>query len=386
MNHTNTSSGLAADPHGELIQAIYDCALNPDGWNQTLEQIRILLDASAINLIGLEMASFDNPFLYSSNIPADYGKEYRAYWYEHDPWVRSAREQHLATAGATMTGRMLLDERELLKSEFYNDWLARQDIKDVLCANLWGAEPDMPHIILCFFRPPGAEGFHQAELDIIRGLSRHLNRAFGIAWRLGLLQRGGALRETVIDGLRQAVFLLDAQRQLLDANPAGRAMLAARDNPLIISKGRLMNLGQRAHPGLDAAFDHASQGMPVQIAFTHAASEAGQTTGQARLIALSETAGLGLPTPRVRYLLLIEPGSAVDAVALHAFAGLYKLTPAELKVLEGLIADETPEEIAARLNIGITTVRTHLKHLRLKTGARRLSGLVRIALASTRAG
>ncbi len=381
-----TPPGGAPDGYDALIQAIYDCALHPDGWNQTLEQIRILLDASAINLIGLEMASFDNPFLYSSNIPADYGKDYRAYWYEHDPWVLSAREQRLATAGATMTGRMLLDEKELLKSEFYHDWLAKQDIKDVLCTNLWGTVPDMPHIILCFFRPPGAEGFQHTELDIVRGLSRHLNRAFGIAWQMGLLQRGGALRETVLDGLRQAVFLLDAQRQILEANPAGRAMLAARNTPLVIGKGRLTGLGLRAFPGLDAAFGRADQGAPVPIAFASAASEAGEATGQARLIALTETAGLGLPTPRVRYLLLIEPTSGVDAGALSAFAGLYRLTPAELKILEGLVADETPEEIAARLNVGITTVRTHLKHLRLKTGARRLSGLVRIALASTRSG
>ena len=107
-----------------LLHDIYECALHPDGWDRTLTQIRQYLNASAINLIGLEMASYGNPFLFTSNIPIDYGKDYQRHWYHEDPWVLGARSKRLNRGGETLTGGMLADRRELKRSAFFHDWLA----------------------------------------------------------------------------------------------------------------------------------------------------------------------------------------------------------------------------------------------------------------------
>lgn len=53
------------------------------------------------------------------------------------------------------------------------------------------------------------------------------------------------------------------------------------------------------------------------------------------------------------------------------------ITFAEARVLLLLIAGETPNEAAASLGVAISTVRSHIRQLRLKTDAHSLPALIR---------
>jgi DNA-binding CsgD family transcriptional regulator len=54
----------------------------------------------------------------------------------------------------------------------------------------------------------------------------------------------------------------------------------------------------------------------------------------------------------------------------------------QLRVLLGLAEDATPADIAKRYGIAPSTVRTHLKSLFAKTGAKRQKDLVKLLLAA----
>jgi len=73
--------------HDALVEAIYESALNPVKWKEVLNQLSVYHNASAINMIGVDVNDFDNPFLLSQNLSGDYGKDYKNYWREH-VWVR----------------------------------------------------------------------------------------------------------------------------------------------------------------------------------------------------------------------------------------------------------------------------------------------------------
>jgi DNA-binding CsgD family transcriptional regulator len=75
----------------------------------------------------------------------------------------------------------------------------------------------------------------------------------------------------------------------------------------------------------------------------------------------------------------------VDHASLAALGKLFKLTTADQTVLLHLMQEATPEEIAVSLGISVHTVRTQIKSLREKTGVRRITELVHMALAATRA-
>ena len=382
------ATAAKAPDFDNLVQAIYESALDPDSWSQTLEKIRAHLNASAINLIALDVAAFDNPFLYTSNIPADYGKEYQAHWFKQDPWVKAAARQNLGIGGKTLMGNLLVDPRELRRSEFYNDWLADQDIKDVLATNLWeqdARQQDEPRIVLCFFRNQTAEDFQRSDQEKLQRLANHLNRAFRIAGRLGLLERGTALQQSVVDGLAQAVFMLDERKAIVQANPAAQRLLDARSSLVKLNNGHVSALGQRTNPDLDTAFTLADRGKSAQIAFHHPSPSGSLETGQARLVRLNEIQVFGLPQPNIRYLLMIEPANPISEDALKSFCGLFKLSRAEQCVLRELMNDATPDEIAQSQEVSLNTIRTHLKNIRQKTGVHRMTELVRMAFAATRA-
>ena len=61
---------------------------------------------------------------------------------------------------------------------------------------------------------------------------------------------------------------------------------------------------------------------------------------------------------------------------------LYGLTRAEAVVAADLAAGLTLEEIAAKANVGIETVRTHVKRAMAKTDTRRQAELVLLVLRS----
>ena len=382
----DTFRSRVAPDHDRLVQSIYESALDPERWNQTLEELRASLNASAINLFGLDMAAFDNPFVYTSNIPADFGQQYREYWHRHDIWVQGAVDQGLMAGGVSAVGRMLVDRREFMASEFFNDCLRGLGVQDVACTTLWDDEPGMPRIVLSFFRGLGVRDFEREEHERLNSLGQHLNRAFKIAWKLGKLSREQALQQSVMDGLRQAALVLDGHQKIVQANAEGQILLSEPDGLLQIRHGRLVGLGTQVSMSLAEAFASADRVIPACIVYRLDRENAQSLTGSARILQLGEARILGLPELHVRYLLLIERPVAPDADALAAFGQLYQLTRTELAVLAQLLNDATVEDIAATLDIGLPTVRTHLQNLRRKTGVRRQSELVRLALAALRSG
>jgi len=66
-----------------------------------------------------------------------------------------------------------------------------------------------------------------------------------------------------------------------------------------------------------------------------------------------------------------------------AIAAAFRLTPSELRVLMAIVEIGGVPDIAAKLGIAETTVKTHLGRLFEKTGAGRQADLVKIAAGFT---
>ena len=64
----------------------------------------------------------------------------------------------------------------------------------------------------------------------------------------------------------------------------------------------------------------------------------------------------------------------------HPLAALHSLTNRERDVLTLVAEGLTDQEVARQLRIGVRTVRSHLDHIRVKTGRRRRAELTRLAV------
>jgi DNA-binding CsgD family transcriptional regulator len=92
--------------------------------------------------------------------------------------------------------------------------------------------------------------------------------------------------------------------------------------------------------------------------------------GAERLV-LEIRAGAPVLTPALAQAVALPDGPLL----LEAGAPAVALTPAEVAVVEGLAAGLAPKQLAFERKVKLSTVRTHIKHAKRKTGARTLREL-----------
>jgi DNA-binding CsgD family transcriptional regulator len=63
----------------------------------------------------------------------------------------------------------------------------------------------------------------------------------------------------------------------------------------------------------------------------------------------------------------------------EAIAAVFDLSPAEIRILQRLLAGQAPGEIADDVGLAMPTVRSHLASIYAKTGTSRQSDLIRLA-------
>jgi DNA-binding CsgD family transcriptional regulator len=216
-------------------------------------------------------------------------------------------------------------------------------------------------------------------------LAPHVRRAVLVAKVIGTKQaEASALAET-FDGLRAAMFLVEADGRVVHANLAAQSMAAEGDIVSIVGD-RLL-----AH---DAPVNH-------RLLSIFAAAAGGDTA--------VGTAGVTLPLnarsgqPYVVHVLPLVSGlrsraartySAVAALFVHSatiasppppetIAKAFKLTPTELNVLLAIVEVGGAPEVAELLGIAVTTVKTHLARVYDKTGTKRHADLVKLVAGYT---
>lgn len=379
---------MAPRPLDSLIDGIYEAALDTVLWPKILAEIREGIGASAYSLFTLASDEGQKPELLTCNIDPDWSQAYRDYWWQHDAWVQGAFAQGLAAPGLTLSGSMLVDPQTFRRGIWFNEALRQQDIGDLLTTTLWSNEYPGPQLVLSFYRNLQSECFGTAELNQLKTLASHLRRAFRLTLSGARLNDGFQNQAAILDSMSQPLLILDGQRKIVSLNePAERLLSYPELRVLQVRNHRAIELGQRASPTLEAAFEWARihSGKPASIAFVILGNGGTPTTGGARLMKLRHppSRNFRLEDPD-RFMLQLELAESPPQEGLRAFADLFGLTQGELRVLVLMIEHFSPQMIADHLGISLPTVRTHLQRIRQKTGTRRFADLIRLALAASK--
>ena len=362
----------------ELVGSIYDCAIDPARWPETLVLMgeKLGFRAATLGLYALPSGKFvldictgiEEPWLTmmkntTADAVEDWGGEsvYRNFPMQ-EPAVRSRVSPYARTGE---------------ESRFIREWARPQGLIDNVTiivardASLLGA--------VTFGRHESQGPVGEREIELARLLIPHLQRAVTITQMLDYRTAEAATFEAVIDQLLAPVFLIAADMKIVHANRAARALLETGD----FLEARGGALAPRAL-GVAAALE------------TAIAQAAADESGMQRK-------GFGIPAqssggePRALHVLPLRfggfrPGIAPSAVAAVFVAPtpvaptdrdllteLFGLTQAEARVLERIAAGRTVADAAAELDIAPATVKTHLLRLFEKTGVNRQADLAALA-------
>jgi len=358
-----------------LIGSIYDCALEPERWPDTLTRLRLELDFAnaSISLLSLSSGSL----LLSIMTGPD------PIWLERMP--QYAADVVEAWGGAEKMLTFPIDEpivlswvrdrSELAKNRAFRDWGRPQGLHDVMAIPL--AIDRTVAGSVAFGRHDSQGQIGNAEVDAARLLLPHIQRAVAISKLLDVKSVVASSFEAAFDTLTVAVVLVDADLHIVHANGAARALLS-ENRQIGARRGVLTVLPQGVGAALGAAVRQAAQD-ETKIGRRGFGIPAATSDGMACVLhMLPLRYGVLRPglAPAAVAAIFIAPATSPAGAPLDALGALFDLTPAEQRVFRQVALGLTRSEVARSLGIEAATVKTHLEHIFAKTGTRRQAELV----------
>jgi DNA-binding CsgD family transcriptional regulator len=363
---------------GAVVAQIYDAAFDPSLWKDVLKTATHFLGGSSAALFSKNAAGTTLDVACHYNVASGYGQLYADRYIALDP---CAIAQCSAAVEEPTSIASYVRYDEFLETRFYREWVRPQRIVDVAAAVIDKSATSVSSFGV--FRDE-RDGLVDHETHRrTRLLAPHIRRAILVGRATELKNVEAAALADTLDGLRAAVFLIDAGTRLVHANAAARLLLA-QSNMLSLVNGRLTVSDMRAGHLLRAAAAAAGDG---DLALAGAVGQLSLMTRDGRRYVahlLPLTAGARRRAGRshqAALALFVQEATLETRPAGEVIGKSYALTPTELRVLLSIVDGGGVPECAEALGIADSTVKTHLSRLFEKTGCRRQADLVRLVAA-----
>jgi DNA-binding CsgD family transcriptional regulator len=354
-----------------LIGSIYDCAINPDCWDETLVRIR---DALACH----------NAMLHLDDLHAGrvlFHKHAGSDWSGFPEFQKYAPAMHaLLPADPDMDEPYVLSRHvtgaAAASSPFVQEWLKPQGVVDVMLLFLVRTSSRLSGLGLAWHERHGV--VTEAELDLARLLLPHVRRAATISNVLDASTIERSRTTEALDALACAVMLVDARGRVVYANRSAECLLQ-EGRSLRNVAGMLQAVASPATVELKNAIRLATQdearigraGLAIPL------GDAGVAPLFAHVLPMTGSdLRTGLQATAVAAIFVGVPTDQQSGAELMAAA--YDLTPAETRVLAHLLAGRTSAETSEALGIAANTTKTHLTSIFSKTGVSRQADLMRL--------
>ena len=252
----------SADP--ALIEAVYRCVLEPDGWSDVMLQMRASFPSTAQTFYFLQRDTGRIRPVSLNGIDLQLVPRFDQVFFAPDNpcmWV----SKHLHRPGVVRTNErmeaFLRREGDLYRSAYYHEWMKPQDLHHMIGNTLVAEGELVANITL--MRPRGMPTFDAAEVRRFEQLSEHMRRALQTGFALEA-RRAGADCWAALAALPGAVALVDAAGKLAFANAPMETLLRAGDT-LAQRGGRLVAVDPAAQARLASAVRGAADVPPAPV-------------------------------------------------------------------------------------------------------------------------
>lgn len=365
----------------ELIDRIYDAALDPEGWQDVAEGFSAIFGGSPVNIGILIDCGHGSKPRYSVGVDPEGMRGFFEHLVQDVPWSRSVffRGADRFTELSEDLGHV-----DLSSTPLYTEWMKPRGLAPIWPAgHMLLGEDKQPLGGFTIFRREGEGPFTAAELAEADRYVPHLRRAARILARLQGARRERLALAEVVDRLPTGVLLLDSRRRVVVRNQTAQRIVDLddgfridRNGPSASNARENATLQKLIADALDARAgrEQASRG------FTTIKRPSGR-----REYALMVTPLLAAPkgaasTDVVVAVFVVDPEGGAPPVA-EVLENLYSLTHSEAEIVRRLAMGLSLEEAATARGISMNTARSHLKHAFAKTGTSRQGELVRLIIA-----
>jgi DNA-binding CsgD family transcriptional regulator len=354
-----------------VIEDIYDTTFDQTLWTHTLKRIIAYAGAQSAGLV-TRSAAGEIAIVHQVGVEPHFVQTYVDGYAQFDP----SQAIRLCDVGKIQSTKDWLPVDEFRKGVFYQEWARPQGLEDAANVLLDRSADGFSHFSLMKGGGPVDDDWRRMLAPIIP----HLLRAVLIGQVLHRHTRIVSPAAQMLDQLRAAVILLDGNGNITHTNESGRDILSRRDF-LRSEHGRLVAADPQANrilrDAVTASILRNGAARSGNITLPFVAHDGERFVGHL-LPLTSDRRRQTAIAYEATTVLIVSPASLDAPAASDIVRSIFKLTPAEARVLLRVVEFGGVSETARSLNIAESTVKTHLGRIFTKTETKRQADLVKL--------
>ncbi|TRW89512.1 helix-turn-helix transcriptional regulator [Candidatus Methylobacter oryzae] len=362
--------------YDHLIGTIYDAAFMPELWPAFLEQLSDVLQSRGTALYLVDFVSRSSTccsdeisFVQTVWIDPDAGASYDRYYSKTNVWFENSSD---LPEGKLITTDRLFPARELIKTEWYNDWLKPQGYFHAMIGHL--LKQDMLAVRLSIFRSK-QQPFSAGETALFARLVPHLRRSCTIHKRFSEIKGALATNADILNRLPVGLILFDKGGQAVFINDIAETLSRCADGLSLNAAGRCLGANNHETRTLRQLIgDAADQGQSHALSLHRRRSNRPLS---AIVVSLQKQSLFFAGSEPAVALFISDPDRPLE-ISDKLLMQCFDLSPAEAKLAAALLGGQTPSDYAKTRGISSNTVKTQLKQVLAKTGTHRQSELIQL--------
>jgi DNA-binding CsgD family transcriptional regulator len=356
----------------QLIDLIYDAAVEPQLWDDVLTDIADMLSSTSGILCSTDQSR--HGVCYFGRLDAEFNARHGVPIISESPWPPAVLRQPL---GQIVLSDEILPLAESRRTRWYRECITPQDVEHALLMHL-DAQNSIDYT-LTMHRSARKGTYTKADAKVLQPLVPHLRRALRIGGQLHAYQALAGDQQELLNLLDIGIVVIDE---------FGTARCVNRTAQEMVAKGQALTMRNATI----SATEHSGA---ARLAVLIAATASGRTGGVLALHRQDSAAPVmvlvcplrgtirdkigrfGEPRPAVA-LFIKDPAVAGGVQLIDVLMHFYRLTPAEVRVATILGAGGGAVEASRHLAVSENTVKTHAKRIYDKMGLKSHTELVQL--------
>lgn len=359
---------LSSAKLSELIGLIYESALDPARWQNTIKQLSELFGGpGGIFVQDMETASAG---FYVGTISEKFVRSYADHYAQVNPWLPRVKD---APSGTVVLAHNLLPPSEYEQTEFFNGWMRPQGVYHNSGLIIDNRADVLTN--LTFSRARGDSAFGEVDTELYSLLRPHIQRAVFIHRRLFTLRAITSSTLEAFERLSLGVALVSDNGRIHFVNKFLLRLikdsrgLADRFGTLHATNQDCDRRFQRLVASAIKLGSDAAIGGSLSI----------QGVNGEPLSVLVTPFNIGPPHNEVRgALIFVSDPMMIRTPRAAELRALFHLTNAESGLLSMLLDGSSLKDYSDAKHVSMNTTRTLLKRVFEKTGKARQSDLMRL--------
>lgn len=363
-----------------LIGTLYDCAQanTPDAWLDVYKKMSEMFSSGpgSLSLYSFEKEGFD--FVAHTFSPDDL----RTY-YDHYQYISPVRKQLARLKpGERFWRQRDCPDSDFVPTEFYQDHLRKVGIYDFNYYALF--EHDGVTGGMSFTRAESEPAFSADEIAAMEFILPHIQRAFRVYLTVSDAERDSQIMAETLGCIPRSVIIVDRTGKIVFSNAAAEKVTANKDGLEIDRTGRVVaSLSQESKQlrmVLDGVFAPELDRPSSFGGALLVSRPSGKRPLQVLVSPISGETGNGFSPVPLAIMFINDPENNAAAVE-DVLRQMYHLTQAEARLAAILASGNSLNDARRQLGVTQNTLRTHLKHIFLKTDTNRQSELITLILS-----